>query len=163
MTTVEEALPCRWPHTCNNHSGHLAECPADNRPAVQALLAERDARIAELKAENDALRMIAAKVMPCHYCGVSEIARCPHGFPGCSLADDIVIGEMELAQALQSARAERDAIRAQTIEECAKKLQSMGPILGLGRGGHEALADEIRALLPGPDMSRRNIDAREGG
>jgi len=43
-----------------------------------------------LKKENTILRGIAATVMPCHYCGVDDIIRCPHGFPGCSLADDLM-------------------------------------------------------------------------
>lgn len=40
--------------------------------------------------ENDILRGIAAKIMPCHYCGAEEIGRCPYGFPGCALADDLM-------------------------------------------------------------------------
>lgn len=39
--------------------------------------------------ENDTLRAIAGKVMPCMYCGVDSIIKCPYGFPGCSLADDV--------------------------------------------------------------------------
>lgn len=47
----------------------------------------------QLERENDILRGIATKVMPCHYCGVDSIAQCPLGFPGCALADDISVCE----------------------------------------------------------------------
>lgn len=47
----------------------------------------------ELFKENDILRGIVAKIMPCHYCGADNIARCPHGFPGCSLGDDLFVAE----------------------------------------------------------------------
>lgn len=55
------------------------------RRDVPALIA----RVRELEAENEALRKIAARVLPCHYCSVDDLAKCPHGFPGCSLADDM--------------------------------------------------------------------------
>jgi len=49
-----------------------------------------------LKRENDILRGLVAKLcIPCHYCGVENMAKCPQGFPGCSLADDLMIGEEE--------------------------------------------------------------------
>jgi hypothetical protein len=59
----------------------------DDEEAVK-LRQQAAAELAALRAENDTLRGIAAKIMPCHYCGVDEIAKCPHGFPGCALADD---------------------------------------------------------------------------
>lgn len=49
--------------------------------------------LVQYRHENDSLRAIAAKVMPCHYCHVDDIGRCPHGFPGCSLADDLAGSE----------------------------------------------------------------------
>ena len=47
----------------------------------------------ELLKENDILRGIVAKIMPCIYCGADEMAKCPYGFPGCSLADDFFVAE----------------------------------------------------------------------
>ena len=82
------------------------------RNHLPALLAEYD----RMEKENTSLRRIAAKVMPCHYCGVEDIGMCPSGFPGCALADDMMMGDedqlaavrAELAQAKAAAR--RDAL-----------------------------------------------------
>lgn len=51
------------------------------------------AEISRLNAENTILRGIAAKIMPCQHCGVNEISKCPSGFPGCALADDLMAAE----------------------------------------------------------------------
>jgi hypothetical protein len=67
--------------------------------------------VIRLRAENDTLRLIATKIMPCHYCGVDELGKCPHGFPGCSLADDMMCGGEPMAFEIQRLRAERDALR----------------------------------------------------
>ena len=61
-------------------------------------------KMRRLDDENTALPMIAAKVMPCHYCGVDEIAKCPHGFPGCALADDVMAGDSQLAHEVHRLR-----------------------------------------------------------
>ena len=82
------------------------------RNHLPALLAEYD----RMEKENTSLRRIAAKVMPCHYCGGEDIGMCPSGFPGCALADDMMMGDeeqlaavrAELAQAKATAR--RDAL-----------------------------------------------------
>lgn len=60
-------------------------------PADEDLHGECRSEIHRLTKENDTLRGIASKIMPCHYCGVDDIAKCPHGFPGCALADDITV------------------------------------------------------------------------
>lgn len=72
----------------------------------------RDQRIAELERENDVLRGIASKVMPCHYCGAGEIAKCPHGFPGCALADDIFVAEESYSAEIKRLREAIEAHRA---------------------------------------------------
>jgi hypothetical protein len=54
-----------------------------------ALLDEVDS----LKEENNKLRgLLAAGQGDCVYCGLpaADIAKCPHGFPGCARMDDIV-------------------------------------------------------------------------
>lgn len=67
-----------------------------SREQLEALTRERDA----LRTENSVLRGLLARLAlklgePCHYCGLSEIARCPSGFPGCALADDLLLGNEE--------------------------------------------------------------------
>ena len=60
---------------------------------------ELEASLSAAQAENNVLRGItskfAAKHGPCHYCGVEDIAKCPTGFPGCALADDLLCSEDE--------------------------------------------------------------------
>jgi hypothetical protein len=47
-----------------------------------------------LTKENNILRGLVAKtVQPCHYCNAENIGKCPYGFPGCNLADDISVAE----------------------------------------------------------------------
>lgn len=75
-----------------------------------------------LENENTALRAIASKIMPCHYCGVDQIAKCPHGFPGCSLMDDLIAGDYCANRAL---RTERQI--AGRVVVAAKVLRSMHP------------------------------------
>jgi len=70
-----------------------------------------------LRAENDCLRGIAAKVMPCHYCGAEEIAKCPHGFPGCALADDMFCAESSANAEVRTLRAKIKALLAQSVEQ----------------------------------------------
>lgn len=74
------------------------------------------ADLAAAHKENDALRGIAAKVMPCHYCGVDHISKCPHGFPGCALADDMMCAEesavVELRRVIDELAAARDDIKS---------------------------------------------------
>ena len=71
-----------------------------------------DDLVKRLTAENDTLRLIAAKIMPCHYCGVDQLAKCPHGFPGCSLADDMLCGGEPMAFEIQRLRAENEALKS---------------------------------------------------
>lgn len=48
----------------------------------------------ELELENETLRTLVAGVrIPCHYCGLDDMARCARGFPGCPLADDLILGQ----------------------------------------------------------------------
>jgi hypothetical protein len=56
-------------------------------------VAVRDARIAELAAENDRLRrLLASSNADCPYCGLpaADMAKCASGFPGCGRADDMM-------------------------------------------------------------------------
>jgi len=52
----------------------------------------------EIEAENDKLRFLLAKSQePCIYCNLSksDMSKCPSGFPGCSRADDLMLGESD--------------------------------------------------------------------
>ena len=50
-----------------------------------------------LKEENTVLRALLPKLgNPCAYCGLTDIDKCVHGFPGCAQADDILCGEDEM-------------------------------------------------------------------
>ena len=71
-----------------------------------------ESELARLTRENETLRGIAARVMPCHYCGAAGLALCPHGFPGCALADDLMGFDACANRELREARAERDRLRA---------------------------------------------------
>jgi hypothetical protein len=47
--------------------------------------------IRALEKENLELRAIIAKsVLPCLYCGLTDISKCTSGFPGCGRMDDII-------------------------------------------------------------------------
>lgn len=75
----------------------------DNAVAIKAAvldrpdLGDRAKRVQELIAENTALRGLVAQLTlntgsPCHYCG-KNLNACPSGFPGCALADDLMLAE----------------------------------------------------------------------
>lgn len=60
-----------------------------------------DEQIAALRKENDVLRgLLPALKAPCPYCGLTNMAQCTRGFPGCGLADDLLCGEETAAQSL---------------------------------------------------------------
>lgn len=80
-----------------------------NIPASAKALLER---LEKSERENTILRGICSKIMPCHYCGVDEIGKCPHGFPGCSLADDVFIAEEEIRTTVCKERARAEAAEA---------------------------------------------------
>lgn len=55
----------------------------------------RRRKIKDIIKENDILRGLVANLKkPCHYCGLEDMSKCAYGFPGCALADDILIGSM---------------------------------------------------------------------
>jgi len=75
-------------------------------------VAERQASEVEgLRAENTHLRtLVAVQATPCVYCGLTEMAKCTRGFPGCARADDLICGEEEAFKAVVS---ERNTLRAE--------------------------------------------------
>lgn len=80
------------------------------------------AEIEHLRAENTSLRtLIAVQPTPCVYCGLTEMAKCASGFPGCARADDLICGEDEAFKAVVS---ERNSLRAEVARltaACAAK------------------------------------------
>ena len=75
--------------------------------------------LARLTRENETLRGIAARVMPCHYCGAAGLALCPHGFPGCALADDLMGFDACANRELREARADLARLRASIADLAA--------------------------------------------
>jgi hypothetical protein len=98
---------------------------------VDDCCAERDAALAELaqaREENIILRGLAALEKPCHYCGAETMAKCPTGFPGCALADDLLVADEEAtrrfgdrlgAAVARAERAEREIEESQARETAA--------------------------------------------
>lgn len=78
--------------------------------SVETITREREAT----DRENTTLRAIASKIMPCHYCGAKEIGLCPHGFPGCSLADDVMIFDSAVNAELRAANARVKELESKT-------------------------------------------------
>lgn len=69
---------------------------------------------ANLQDENSILRgLVAAQSTPCVYCGLTEMAKCASGFPGCAQADDLICGE---DAAFKAVVAERNALRARVAK-----------------------------------------------
>lgn len=98
---------CETDHECSD--GKCGGCLSCQLAQAQHTNTELYGRLGELerfRKENDILRGIASKIMPCHYCGVDSIAKCPHGFPGCSLADDMSCAEDCMAQEIIKLRKE---------------------------------------------------------
>lgn len=91
--------------------GCRSDLPVMDCPAIvilQFITAARE--LDSTHKENDILRGIAATIMPCHYCGVNEIAKCPRGFPGCGLADDLFCAEEAL---VHEYRKELESVKAE--------------------------------------------------
>lgn len=87
---------------------------------------ERDelkSEVARLNDENSILRTLIAKLgKSCHYCGLEDMSQCVRGFPGCTLADDILCGEEE---AFKSAVEERNQLKIK-LETARKALAKYG-------------------------------------
>ncbi|MDO8534709.1 MAG: hypothetical protein Q7S17_08225, partial [Xanthobacteraceae bacterium] len=115
---------------------------------------------------NNILRGIAAKIMPCHYCGAADIALCPHGFPGCALADDLYPADAaqatwmrDLRKRAETAEAALATARDEALEELAllcdtaayelQKQDQRAYYDGHGAGLHEA-ACKARTLKGRP-------------
>lgn len=84
----------------------------------------------EALAENTILRgLLPALKLPCAYCGLTEIAKCPRGFPGCALADDILCaGDETLKRLLEENRKVREAVKP--LVEALEKIAYLPPTPG---------------------------------
>jgi hypothetical protein len=70
-------------------------------------------QLAQATKENTLLRGLLPKLAaPCAYCGKTNMADCPHGFPGCPQADDLMCADDETFKRMlderNAARSERD-------------------------------------------------------
>lgn len=66
------------------------------RDGEQRRVEDLKAHVAKVERENAAMRQeLANSDRPCVYCGLpaEDLAKCAHGFPGCSRADDMLIKE----------------------------------------------------------------------
>ena len=66
---------------------------ADDSNGSMMWTSDHDKILTRFKEENDKLRgLLAQGKGDCVYCGLpaADIAKCPHGFPGCARMDDIV-------------------------------------------------------------------------
>lgn len=95
-------------------------------------------RITELEKENTILRGMCAKIMPCHYCGVDEIAKCLSGFPGCSLADDLLFAQDE--------EFKRVLTKLSKLIHAAEKI--VAPLVVVGNDTNWADGDETDRVYP---------------
>jgi hypothetical protein len=56
------------------------------------LYVKQSQRVTDLETENCQLRGIIARAkLPCIYCGLTDMAQCSFGFPGCGRMDDIMM------------------------------------------------------------------------
>lgn len=115
----------------------------------------------QLVKENDALRAIAARQMPCHYCGVTEITRCPHGFPGCALADDLSCGEISANAEVRRLRTDLENIASALGEHPDTSVEQL--IDKIVRVRHEArdyanVSAELHRLREGAAVSGELIE-----
>jgi hypothetical protein len=63
--------------------------------------ADGKGELERFRKENDYLRGVVANAkIPCVYCGLENMAECRYGFPGCSKADDMILGDDEVGQRL---------------------------------------------------------------
>lgn len=86
----------------------------DGHNKIQLFVAQEN-DIHKLRQENDILRGIAANIMPCHYCGVDNIAKCPRGFPGCGLVDDMMAAEDCMSGEIMDLRSQLEELKKKSM------------------------------------------------
>lgn len=102
---------------------------------------EHDEAIERIWKENNTLRALLPKLeAPCAYCGDSDISKCKLGFPGCSQADDMLVGDCETMRRLLCGNrsAERVVVDAR---ECLRNCLMNSPFDPFERG--EAIRSTI--------------------
>jgi hypothetical protein len=96
---------------------------------AQEAIGENVRKTAALDAENTILRGMAARLMPCHYCKVDDIAECPSGFPGCALADDLIVADDLAFKNMKDRAMKAEATVERLQEDCAEAYQVVGVLL----------------------------------
>ena len=138
---------CKWLR--NNSSGIY-------RPARDAadLIEHLTARAEAAEAENSTLRALLPKLgAPCGYCGLTEIAKCVHGFPGCPQADDLLAGEDEAFRetVARMKAAEAGAQRYRWLRDSAEDASHFAPLV--------FMCDSERELRWGDALTAGRLDA----
>lgn len=87
----------------------LAIIDSDNQSDDRTVLLTK---LAQLEKENNCLRAIASKIMPCHYCGIDNISKCPSGFPGCALMDDVMVAGDTIVQEYRKLKAQCEKLES---------------------------------------------------
>lgn len=116
------------------------------------------AEIEHLRAENTSLRtLIAVQPTPCVYCGLTEMAKCASGFPGCARADDLICGEDEAFKAVVS---ERNSLRAEVARLTAACAAKDAALLAFDADQvpHD-MALEMREAALSDDAGKNYVDA----
>lgn len=109
-----------------------------------------------LSSENVILRgLVATIVRPCHYCGAETMAKCPSGFPGCALADDLLISDDELMHGATGRLRSRAVIAETALRTIAVRhpdaTTGQHPAVDIARA---ALATIARSATPTRSVSK---------
>ena len=129
MTADELAAPVEGmpeePLYYDDH-GEPATGRGGSQPSMVSKSAYDDLRanFERLRAGNTMLRALLPKMgAPCIHCGLTEMAKCAHGFPGCAKADDLLVGEEEgwkaAIERMKKAEAENALLKAAVRDAAA--------------------------------------------
>ena len=114
---AREPKPWFWclHYTKSKKARRMFEPNVPTSKMVDMVSEARRARASEatLREENDCLRAIASKIMPCHYCGLDDVSKCRSGFPGCALMDDRLGGDECANEVVRELRAENERLAAE--------------------------------------------------
>lgn len=111
---------------------------------------------AELRRENTILRGMVAKLgKSCHYCGITNIAECVRGFPGCALADDLLCADDEVGRTLATENAKLRVL----VEPLEKLVADQQLQLGEARSARVALEQRNRRVM---EQMQRIMDSKVG-
>lgn len=80
--------------------------------------------LSQLRDENETLRVVFNRFgRPCIHCGIADMAKCPHGFPGCAWADDLMAFDQCANRTVRKLRA--DLVMERDRRETLAKLYEL--------------------------------------